>query len=172
MAVKLMRALLKRNSKSGLSPSNQDQKTTPLSITRPPPTTIANAPSSSPRVTPLIAFPAKNPIKNSINSRLRSLSNNPVFTVIISKAATTKIKNGATVESRTGDTSRVISRSLFQLVCRRTMVSSAITDAKTYVTSKSKANITKFCKISVGTEWSASKAIIKIHVVIAPVMIR
>ena len=172
MAVKLMKTILKRNSKFGLSSSNQDQITTPLSTTSHPPTRTANVPSSSPRATPLIAFPAKNPIKNRIDSRLRSLSNNPVFTVIIPNEAITKIKNGGTMESKTGDTSIVITRSLFQLVCRRTMISSAITDAKAYVDIKSKANITKFRKISVGTEWSASKAIIKIHVVMAPVMIR
>jgi hypothetical protein len=40
------------------------------------------------------------------------------------------------------------------------MISSLIIDAKTYVTSKSAANIAKSSTISVGTEWSASKAII------------
>jgi len=117
----------------------------------------ANAPSSSPRATPVIAFPAKNPIKNSIDSRLRSLSNNPVFTVIMPNEAITKIKNGGTVESKTGDTSRTISKILFQPVCRRTMISSPIIDAKTYVNSKSNANIANSSTISVGIEWSASK---------------
>ena len=132
----------------------------------------ANTPSSTPRAIPVIALPAKNPVKNSIDSRLRSLSNNPVLTVIMPNEAMTKIKNGGTVESNTGDTSRAISKILFQLVCLRTLISSPIIDAKTYVTSKSDANIAKSSTISAGTEWSASKAIIKIHVVIAPVMIR
>ena len=48
--------------------TNQDQITTPLSITRHAPMATANAPSSSPRVPPPIDFPAKNPIKNSNDS--------------------------------------------------------------------------------------------------------
>ena len=62
----------------------------------------AKAPSSRPRRTAPIDFPAINPIKNNIAIRLRSLSNNPVLTEIIPNDAITKIRKGGKMANKEG----------------------------------------------------------------------